>query len=466
MAWLQGFRSSESFVVTTVSIAIFTIVPIMPLALVERIGVSQQDVQLWVSILLSVYGGSILLGSPFFGYFADHCKRRRMPFVVGLVSLSASTGLFAVARSLPVLVIARALQGLSAAAVWIVGLSIIADNVPTERVAEAMSYTTVALAWGSLLGPAVGGVMYEKVGFYGAFIVPICLLAVDVAMRFAMIERKKSTQVNDSPKLKPSVTTSPTAESSNGESSAGGISAVNHGNERAPLLGHSKQKGEDAQQIQTETRASATVFSLLCSPRLPLALVSIVMISLIVSSLDTTLPLFVMEKFHWSSGGAGLIFMVPAIASFSTIYIAALASKIGHRIVAAAAFILAGVSCFTMQLVQQNTTNDKVLLAGILFVLGACIATAEMIAMTEVLYAIEDHEADFPGTFGATLPIAQAYALFNMALAAGQLLGPVVMGVIRVHAGWLGLTVTLGVCSVLMSLPYVLIRGKKTECCV
>ncbi|EFE32716.1 MFS multidrug transporter, putative [Trichophyton benhamiae CBS 112371] len=444
----------------------------MPLALVDRIGVGQQDVQLWVSILLSVYGGSILVGSPFFGYFADHCKLRRMPFVVGLASLSASTGLFALARSPPVLVIARTLQGLSAAAVWIVGLSIIADNVPTERVGEAMSYTTVALAWGSLLGPAVGGVMYEKVGFYGAFTVPMGLLAVDIAMRFAMIERKKSTQANDDSPISKSSLALPASEFSNesystftapGESSTRSISTVKRGDEEAPLLASSKQKADNGRQI--EIRASATVFSLLCSPRLPLALVSIVMISLVVSSLDTTLPLFVMERFHWSSGGAGLIFMVPAIASFSTIYIAALASKIGHRIVAAAAFMLAGVSCFIMQLVQHDTTNDKVLLAGILFVLGACIATAEMIAMTQVIYAIEEHEAECPGTFGATLPIAQAYALFNMALAAGQLLGPVATGVIRVHAGWHALMITLGVCSVLMSLPYMLIRERKTEGC-
>ncbi|GBF59787.1 MFS transporter [Trichophyton mentagrophytes] len=480
MAWLQGFRSSESFVVTTVSIAIFTdlfiylmIVPIMPLALVDRIGVSQKDVQLWVSILLSVYGGSILLGSPFFGYFADRCKLRRMPFVVGLASLSASTGLFALARSLPLLIIARALQGLSAAAVWIVGLSIIADNVPTERVGEAMSYTTVALAWGSLLGPAVGGVMYEKVGFYGAFIVPMCLLVVDIAMRFAMIERKKSTQVNDdSPKLKSSFTSSaskPSNESystfaAHGESSIHSVSAVKHGDEEASLLGGcSKQKAGNVQQIGI--RASATVFSLFCSPRLPLALVSIVMISMVVSSLDTILPLFVMEKFHWSSSGAGLIFMVPAIASFTTIYIAALASKIGHGIVAAVAFMLAGMACFIMQLVQHDTTNDKMLLAGILFVLGACIATTEMIAMTQVIYAIEEHEVEFPGTFGATLPIAQAYALFNMALAAGQLLGPVATGIIRIHAGWDVLMITLGVCSVLMSLPYMLIRERKMAGC-
>lgn len=232
-----------------------------------------------------------------------------MPFVVGLVSLSVSTGLFALTRSLTVLVIARTLQGLSAAAVWTVGLSIIADNVPTERVGEAMSYTTVALAWGSLLGPAIGGVMYEKVGFYGAFIVPICLLAVDVVMRLAMIERKsefcmislavyyrllstESTQVNDSATLKSSFTPLASKLSNDsyntftarGESSTGSISTINHGDEQAPLQGSSNPEVENVRQ--SEVGASATVFILLRSPRLPLALVTIVVISTVISSLD------------------------------------------------------------------------------------------------------------------------------------------------------------------------------------
>lgn len=239
-----------------------------------------------------------------------------MPFVVGLVALALSTGLFALAQSLPVLIVARTLQGLSAAAVWIVGLSIIADNVPSERVGEAMGYTTVALSWGSLLGPAIGGIMYDKVGFYGAFIVPICLLVADVVMRFAMIETRsestrfpvaadvpfllaalhllstESAKVNDSPKPRSNLTShlskrcneTSSTFASRAESATESFPSLLPGDEQAPLLRSSTSEVETGQK--SDKKPSATVFSLLRSPRLPRALAVIVMISIVISSLD------------------------------------------------------------------------------------------------------------------------------------------------------------------------------------
>lgn len=51
-----------------------------------------------------------------------------------------------------------------------------------------MGHTSIALTWGALLGPTIGGVMYEKLGFYGTFAIPGGLIIVDVVLRFAMIE--------------------------------------------------------------------------------------------------------------------------------------------------------------------------------------------------------------------------------------------------------------------------------------
>lgn len=90
---------------------------------------------------------------------------------------------------MPVLIVARALQGLSAAAVWVVGLAIISENVAPERVGEAMGHTTIALTWGFLLGPLIGGLVYEKFGYYVTFTVPAALIIVDIVMRFAMVEK-------------------------------------------------------------------------------------------------------------------------------------------------------------------------------------------------------------------------------------------------------------------------------------
>lgn len=143
----------------------------------------------WVLRNLSCWVELIDIEIALFGYFADKCRLRRLPFVVGLIALGASTLLFVLASSMTALVIARGLQGLSAAAVWVVGLAIVADNVPPERVGEAMGHTTIALTWGFLLGPTIGGIMYEKLGFEGTFAIPAGLIVVDVVLRFAMIER-------------------------------------------------------------------------------------------------------------------------------------------------------------------------------------------------------------------------------------------------------------------------------------
>lgn len=66
----RSFRSSKSFVTFVVCVAIFTdtlllglIVPILPYVLADRVGLPQQDVQRWTSILLALYGGALLLGS-------------------------------------------------------------------------------------------------------------------------------------------------------------------------------------------------------------------------------------------------------------------------------------------------------------------------------------------------------------------------------------------------------------------
>lgn len=123
-----------------------------------------------------------------FGFFADQSRLRTLPFVLGLIALAVSTALFGFGTTFPALLVARALQGLSASAVWVVGLAIVADSVPPERVGAAMGQTTIGLTWGFILGPMMGGYMYEYLGWYGTFSVPMALVFVDVAMRFFMIE--------------------------------------------------------------------------------------------------------------------------------------------------------------------------------------------------------------------------------------------------------------------------------------
>lgn len=94
-----------------------------------------------------------------FGLFADRTRNRKPTFVIGLVLMAASLVLFMLSTSTVLLVTARALQGFAAAAVWVAGLALIADRIRKDRVGEAMGQATVAMTWGSLCGPLVGGIM-------------------------------------------------------------------------------------------------------------------------------------------------------------------------------------------------------------------------------------------------------------------------------------------------------------------
>ncbi|KAJ5157656.1 uncharacterized protein N7482_008756 [Penicillium canariense] len=459
--WLYNLRSSETFIIIVVSIAIFTdvfiygmIVPIVPIALVERAGARPEDAQSWISILLAVYGATLLVGSPLFGYFADRCRLRRLPFIVGLVALGASTGLFVVARSLAVLIIARGLQGLSGAAVWVVGLAIVADNVPPERVGEAMGHTTIALTWGFVLGPTIGGVMYEKLGFYGTFSIPASLIVVDVVLRFAMIEESGAIQPDKSGLCSPAGehqnhpygTFAAREDEYSGYFSSGEDTA----SEEASLIRASSPCFEHARMTNEKT---ATILDLLQSPRLPLALAATVVMAVNFSALETTLPLFVMETFNWSSSGAGLIFVASSVPSFAGVYIGKCIRHTGAGTPGAFAFAVAACAWVLMRLVKNNTTADIALLVALVLVQGLSIVIVEVVAMTEVSQAVTDYEAEFPGAFGDKSPVAQAYALFNMAFAGGQLLGPILAGGMRVWAGWGTMTLILGLLCGMIAIP-------------
>lgn len=76
----REIRSSKGFVIFVVCVAVFTdlllsnlIVPMLPYALLERVGLPEEDVQKWNSILLALYGGSQMVGSCTSYYHTAKC---------------------------------------------------------------------------------------------------------------------------------------------------------------------------------------------------------------------------------------------------------------------------------------------------------------------------------------------------------------------------------------------------------
>ncbi|KAL0264308.1 hypothetical protein SLS55_000255 [Diplodia seriata] len=203
--------------------------------------------------------------------------------------------------------------------------------------------------------------------------------------------------------------------------------------------------------------------SLLLSARLASSLWSTLVVSILMSSLDAVLPLYVRARFNWSSTGAGLIFLPVVIPSFLAPLFGLLADR-GHiapRYLAAGGALVACPCWVCLRFV--DTTGEalraKVVLCVLLAVLGAALAAIMPCVMAEITHVVRAKEAKRPGAFGKTGAYAQAYGLFNMAWAGGALVGPIWAGYVKDTAGWGTMGWSLGLLAACSAVPAVLWTG-------
>ena len=139
-----------------------------------------------VGVLFGAYASAILAGTWPLGRLADRIGRRK-PFLWGLVGLAATTVLFAFASSYPLLLLARVLQGLAAAATWTSGLALLAEGFPSERRGQAMATAFAAANIGVLLGPPISGFLMESFGPRSPFLLAAGLALADAAARVGFL---------------------------------------------------------------------------------------------------------------------------------------------------------------------------------------------------------------------------------------------------------------------------------------
>jgi EmrB/QacA subfamily drug resistance transporter len=128
-----------------------------------------------VDAYLLTLGAFLLLG----GSLGDLLGRRRV-FVVGLVAFAAASVLCAVAPSAPLLVAARAVQGVAAALLVPGSLAIISEAfAPVER-ARAIGWWGGLSGLFTMLGPFVGGLLVDldESGWRWVFLLNLPILAV------------------------------------------------------------------------------------------------------------------------------------------------------------------------------------------------------------------------------------------------------------------------------------------------
>lgn len=159
-------KTGKASVLAVVILAIFSdmlmyglVVPFLPVH-AESLGASQSQ----IGILFSSYALALFVATPFFGALSDKVGRKKL-LVWGLIALAVTTLLYAFASSFWVLVLARLLQGFAAAIPWTAGLALLAEVFTKEERGKAMGLAMSGQAGGVLLGPPIGGWLYDLGGY-------------------------------------------------------------------------------------------------------------------------------------------------------------------------------------------------------------------------------------------------------------------------------------------------------------
>ena len=135
----------------------------------------------WVIAGYAVTFAALLTPS---GRLADIIGRRRM-FVAGTAAFALASLASALAPTLGVLIAARFVQGAAAAMTLPAGLGIVLAASPPERRAAAVGIWGAAAAVAALVGPTLGGVLVDTVGWRAVFLInlPIGALILTGALR-------------------------------------------------------------------------------------------------------------------------------------------------------------------------------------------------------------------------------------------------------------------------------------------
>ncbi|MCX6022763.1 MAG: MFS transporter, partial [Chloroflexi bacterium] len=122
----------------------------LPLYIQAR-GGSETD----ISLVIGASGALSLAARPFVGWLVDGVGRRTM-LLTGALFAAASSAIFTVSVSLPLIVLGRGLNGIALASVTTSATTLINDTVALPRRGEANSYFGMAISMATGLGPPLG----------------------------------------------------------------------------------------------------------------------------------------------------------------------------------------------------------------------------------------------------------------------------------------------------------------------
>ncbi|WFF32248.1 MFS transporter [Propionibacterium freudenreichii] len=158
-----------------------TIVSVAMPTIIDSIGISLTDAQ-WVTSLYNIVLAALLLP---LGKLGDE-KGRKALFLIGIVVFMAGSGLAALSGAAAPLLASRTVQAIGAAMIMPSTLSIVSASFRGRDRAAAFGVWGAVMSGAAALGPLLGGIFTETIGWRWIFLVniPVGIVIVALGLKF------------------------------------------------------------------------------------------------------------------------------------------------------------------------------------------------------------------------------------------------------------------------------------------
>jgi EmrB/QacA subfamily drug resistance transporter len=165
---------------------------------VPALPVLQHDLHTSTSGVTWIFTSYLLAASvatPIAGRLGDMFGKKRV-LVVALSGLAGGALLGAVATSLPLMIVARTIQGLGGA-IFPLAFGILRDEFPRERVAGAIALVSGILGIGGGLGIVLAGPILQHLSYHWLFWIPLVVTSVAAVAAIVFIPESTNREPGD-----------------------------------------------------------------------------------------------------------------------------------------------------------------------------------------------------------------------------------------------------------------------------
>nr|POE90199.1 putative mfs-type transporter c18.02 [Quercus suber] len=380
------------------------------------------------------------------GLLSDASASRSMPFLISSLMMVISTVLFFVGTSPVLIIVSRAIQGASTTFTWVTGLAFLVTQVEGSDLGKYVGWTTVGVAVGEIIGPLVGGPIYDYLGHWAVFGTVETLLLADIMLRVFAKEKRRDvvtgSQAEQELDVEPLISDEqiaqvdeqadlPDEQADRFDAQADG--PYEQANRASDEAIDSESEEENAQELIAKNLAwnwLGTIFTL-------------IVIFLVRGALEVAVPLYLIKQYSWTPTKISLTLLTLTVPAAVNPVVGKFTSRQGPRWWSVGAFAICGAVMLSFANVSGHSPTSKLLFVIHLAVVG--LALAVLVNSNQVAISVASQrfgaardKSENVGTILSRLSPSVLLSGITTSWAAGILLGPIYGSLIAFteDAGW------------------------------